>query len=64
MTEPLPKTDIAALFETLYTCGTGHDWTAELVDENDPNGAVVLKDKDGTPRMWMPRDVYEEIRNT
>lgn len=37
-------------------------WTAELLDEHDPDGAVVLKDRRGNMRMMMPRAVYENFR--
>lgn len=36
--------------------------TAELLDENDPDGIVVLKDESGTPHLMMSRADYEEIR--
>jgi Fe-S cluster biogenesis protein NfuA len=37
-------------------------WTAELLDENNPDGAVVLKDRRGNIQMMMPRSVYEDLR--
>jgi hypothetical protein len=36
--------------------------TVELVDEDDPDGAVVFRDADGRPTMWMPHDVYEHFK--
>ena len=41
---------------------TVQGWTAELADEGDPEGTVVIKDANGTVRMLMPRDVYEDLR--
>ncbi len=35
--------------------------TAELLDEADPDGVVVIKDKDGNLQMMLPREDYEEI---
>jgi hypothetical protein len=35
--------------------------TAELLDENDENGPVVIRESCGSIRMMMPRDVYEEL---
>jgi len=37
-------------------------WTAELLDESDPDGAVVLKDRRGNIQMMMPRSVYDDLR--
>ncbi len=36
--------------------------TVSLVDENKPEGLVVIRDADGNPWMCMPREVYDEIR--
>lgn len=64
MTTPFsPVADLHRLFETMYTCGPSVGWTAELEDENDPDGLVVIKDAEGHPKMWMPREVYEAFRN-
>jgi len=32
--------------------------TVELVDEDDPDGMVVFKDKNGTPQAWMSVEAY------
>lgn len=37
-------------------------YTASLVDEEDPDGLVVFKGRDGIARMWMPREDYDAIR--
>jgi len=37
--------------------------TAELVDEDDPEGNVVIKTADGTPTAVMPRNVWDFLRN-
>lgn len=43
--------------------GSGIDLASvELCDENDPDGLVVFKNKDGQPVMWMPRADYEAFR--
>ena len=36
-------------------------WTAELMDENDPDGGVVIKNEKGQMKYMMPLDVYEEL---
>ncbi len=36
--------------------------TAQLLDEAEPDGTVVLRDAQGNPRMMMPREVYDELR--
>jgi hypothetical protein len=36
-------------------------YTASLVDEEDPDGLVEFKGKDGIARMWMPRADYDSI---
>jgi hypothetical protein len=36
--------------------------TAELVDENDPDGYVVIKDSKGHPKLWLPREDFEAFR--
>ena len=36
--------------------------TAELMDENDPEGGVVIKDADGRATMFMPRATYEAFK--
>jgi hypothetical protein len=36
--------------------------TAELVDEDDENGLVVIKRANGEIAMYMPRSVYEKFR--
>ncbi len=36
--------------------------TAQLVDENRPDGDVVIKRKDGTPIMTMPRETWDQLR--
>jgi hypothetical protein len=35
---------------------------AELVDENDENGMVVIRRGDGAPVCWVPRDVWDASR--
>jgi hypothetical protein len=37
--------------------------TVELLDENDPEGMVVFKNKEGRPTVWMPRPVYDYFVN-
>lgn len=37
--------------------------TAELMDENDEEGIVVIKGPKGGPIAYMPRSVYEAIRD-
>jgi hypothetical protein len=34
---------------------------AELENENDPFGLVVLKRATGHPYAWMPRDVWDSL---
>lgn len=36
--------------------------TAELLDEEDENGIVVIKNKHGAPIVYMSRSDYEQIR--
>jgi hypothetical protein len=36
--------------------------TAQLLDENDPNGIVVIRDERGNDRLFMPRCVWDELR--
>lgn len=36
--------------------------TAELLDESDPDGPVVLKNHTRNVVAMMPREVYEQIR--
>jgi hypothetical protein len=36
--------------------------TAELADEGDPDGAVVIRDRHGTEVMCMPRKTYDALR--
>jgi hypothetical protein len=59
--KPDPKL-IEDLFKTLQSFelfpGDQENWTVELVDESDPAGAIVFKDAEGNPKMWMPQDVY------
>lgn len=35
---------------------------AELADENDEDGTVVLRRADATPVCAMPRDVWDDLR--
>lgn len=35
--------------------------TVELVDEDDPDGYVAVKDRHGSPQAWMPREDYERL---
>lgn len=35
---------------------------AELADENDPNSDVILRRKDGTPRVQMAQEIWEALR--
>jgi hypothetical protein len=35
--------------------------TAELLDENDEQGIVVIREPCGSIRMMMPRDVYDAV---
>jgi hypothetical protein len=37
-------------------------YTASLVDENDPTGMVEFKDRNGIPRMQLPREDYDSIK--
>lgn len=34
---------------------------AELVDENDEDGAVVIRRKSGAPVAMMPREVWDQL---
>lgn len=36
--------------------------TAELADENDPDGNVVIKDSKGHIKLWLPREDFEAFR--
>ena len=36
--------------------------TAQLMDENEPDGGVVIRDERGNDRLYMPRDVWDELR--
>ena len=55
--------DLKALDALLRPQAREQGWTAELADENEPQGAVVLKDRNGNVRVIMPRQVYEELRD-
>jgi hypothetical protein len=35
--------------------------TAELLDDNEPDGTIVIRDADGVSRLMMPREVYEDF---
>lgn len=35
--------------------------SAELADEDKPDGDVVFRNKDGAAVAMMPREVYEEL---
>ena len=37
---------------------------AELLDESDENSDVVLRRKNGSPFIMMPRDLWDELRNS
>lgn len=64
MTTPFEAVkNIHALFEAMYTGGPCVGWTAELEDENEPDGGVVIKNEKGHVMMWMPREVYEGFKN-
>ena len=54
-------TALRRLIETpLYKAEKG-DY-AELVDENDEQGMVGIYRKSGTPVLFMPRDVWDRLR--
>jgi hypothetical protein len=36
--------------------------TAELLDEDDPEGMVILRNARGEPECYMPRALFEELR--
>ena len=36
--------------------------TAQLLDENNPDGIVVIRDEQGNDRLFMPRCVWDELR--
>jgi hypothetical protein len=38
-------------------------YTVALVDENDLNGLVEFIDKNGIPRLQLPRKDYDDIKN-
>ena len=45
-----------------FRCGEPEDGDyCELLDENDPNGAVVIRRKDGRPTLVMSRSAYDEL---
>lgn len=66
MPSPSPTVDLAEIhiLQLLGTPRPAHQegWTAELENEDDPTGAVVIKDAKGRPRLWMPREVYDDVR--
>jgi hypothetical protein len=35
--------------------------TAQLMDESDPQGLVVIRDEQGNDLMVMPREVYDSM---
>lgn len=37
--------------------------TAELLDEADENGTVVIRDAQGAARWLLPREDYDALRN-
>ncbi|MCK9567692.1 YgdI/YgdR family lipoprotein [Candidatus Pacearchaeota archaeon] len=37
-------------------------YTVSLVDEKDPTGMVEFKDRNGIPRMQLPREDYDSIK--
>lgn len=37
-------------------------YTASLVDEKFPTGMVEFKDRNGIPRMQLPREDYDSIK--
>lgn len=62
-----PKIDLKAAVEAIdkmplltARCAGG---TAELLDEEDPEGPVVIKNKTGYPVAFMPQDVFWDLRN-
>ena len=59
-----PIADVYRIIETMWTLGTGRGWTAELENEDEPDGLVVLRDEHGHPKIYMPRDVYEALLKT
>jgi len=38
------------------------EWTAELADENEPDGIVILKSPSGRVQMAMSRKSWERFR--
>jgi len=62
------KPDLASVFKALdahdlpFLSNMGQS-TAHLLDENNPNGVVVLRDEKGNDRLYMPRSAYDEIRS-
>lgn len=63
MTDTLNLVEVHRIIETMYTSHPS-DLYVELENEDEPNGMVVFKTKEGNVYMMMPRDVYEDILNT
>lgn len=60
---PGKSTDIAKLFKQINDMGRApRAEYAELLNEDDPDGPVVLRGKHGEMVYMMPREAYEEIR--
>lgn len=60
------KEDLAAIYAELEAKGVprlGPGATAEYLDEDNPYGLVVLRDAQGAPRLIMPSDVFEDLKN-
>lgn len=59
-----PKT-LKDLFSTLQGFelfpGDKTDWTAQLLNEEDLEGPVVLKDGEGHDKLWMDQDTYRKF---
>lgn len=54
---------LAAEVDTYPVLATGQGGTAELLNEDDEQGDVLLRDKGGVPRILMSRVVYEQLRD-
>jgi hypothetical protein len=55
--------DLRALYRLIQEPNIKADY-AEYVDEQDPSKGVNLKTNDGVVRMWIPLDVWDDLRKT
>ena len=62
ITTPAPRFDAWRDLEEMLKRSEppeGHFHTAELEDDNEPNGMVVIRDRAGNPTAWLSRAAFE-----